>query len=171
MKYRRQIVGFLAATAGVLAMAILFGWQKVMEHYYPGMNKPPVPAAGAPAAGAAPAPQASASGKPTREGGLTDDADKALEAKDLATALNPATRVPIAAPGLSGSIRPRASSVIAIWRSNSKSSATLSPRTIDPACSARAKSIATCTSATDRQRAMAAGRLSIMALYTARAWS
>ena len=90
--------------AGGLAMAILFGWQKVMEHYYPGMNKPPVPAAGAPAAGAAPAPQASASGKPTREGGLTDAADQALEAKDLTTALNPATRVPIAAPGLSGSI-------------------------------------------------------------------
>ena len=90
--------------AGVLAMAILLGWQKVMEHYYPGMNKAPVPAASAPANGTAPAPQAAATGKPTREGGLTDDADKALEAKDLTTALNPATRVPIAAPGLSGSI-------------------------------------------------------------------
>ena len=90
--------------AGALAMAILFGWEKVMEHYYPGMNKPAVPAAGAPATGTAPAAQASGSAKPTREGGLTDAADLALEAKDLTTALNPATRVPIAAPGLSGSI-------------------------------------------------------------------
>ena len=89
---------------GVLTVLILFGWDTVMKHYYPDMNKPPVPAAGAPAVGAAPAPQASSSAKPTREGGLTDAADQALEAKDLTTALNPATRVPIAAPGLSGSI-------------------------------------------------------------------
>ena len=89
---------------GVLTVLILFGWDTVMKHYYPDMNKPPVLAAGAPAVGAAPAPQASSSAKPTREGGLTDAADQALEAKDLTTALNPATRVPIAAPGLSGSI-------------------------------------------------------------------
>ena len=89
--------------AGVLTVVILFGWDAVMKYYYPNMNKPPVPAAGAPV-GAAPAPQASATGTPTREGGLINPADQALEAKDLATALNPATRVPIAAPGLSGSI-------------------------------------------------------------------
>ena len=92
--------------AGVLTVVILLGWDAVMKHYYPNMNKPPVVAAAAPVVGSngAPAPQASATGKPTREGGLTDAADQALEAKDLATALNPATRVPIAAPGLSGSI-------------------------------------------------------------------
>ena len=93
--------------AGSLAVVILFGWDMLMKHYYPNMNKPAEVAAGAPAAAAAngiPAPQASATGKPTREGGLTNPADQALEAKDLVTALNPATRVPIAAPGLSGSI-------------------------------------------------------------------
>ena len=92
--------------AGVLTVVILLGWDAVMKHFYPNMNKPPVVAAAAPAVGSngVPAPQASATGKPTREGGLTDAADQALEAKDLTTALNPATRVPIAAPGLSGSI-------------------------------------------------------------------
>ena len=92
--------------AGVLTVVILFGWDAVMKYYYPNMNKPPVPAAGAPTAGpdGVPLPQASATGSPTREGGLTNAADQALEAKDLITALNPATRVPIAAPGLSGSI-------------------------------------------------------------------
>ena len=92
--------------AGVLTVVILFGWDAVMRHYYPNMNKPPVAAAGAPTAGssAAVAPQAPSTTKPTREGGLTDAADQALEAKDLVTALNPATRVPITAPGLTGSI-------------------------------------------------------------------
>ena len=92
--------------AGVLTVVILFGWDAVMKHYYPNMNKPPEVAASTAAAGTngVPAPQASATPKPTREGGLTDAADQALEAKDLTTALNPATRIPIAAPGLSGSI-------------------------------------------------------------------
>jgi len=86
--------------AGVLIVVILFGWDTGVRYFYPNANKTPVAAASS----AAPAPQASASAKPTREGGLIDAADQALEAKDLATALNPATRVPIAAPGLSGSI-------------------------------------------------------------------
>ncbi len=92
--------------AGVLTVVILFGWDAVMKHYYPNMNKPPEAAASTAAAGTngVPVPQTSASAKPTREGGLTEAADQALEAKDLATALNPAMRVPIAAPGLSGSI-------------------------------------------------------------------
>ena len=88
------------ALAGVLIMLILFGWEQGVRYFYPQAAKPPVPAASS----VAPVPQASASGKPTREGGLTDAADQAIEAKDLTTALNPATRVPIAAPGLSGSI-------------------------------------------------------------------
>lgn len=86
------------ALAGVLIVVILFGWDSAIRYFYPQANKAPV------AAASAPAPQASSSAKPTREGGLTDAADQALEAKDLTTALNPATRVPIAAPGLSGSI-------------------------------------------------------------------
>ncbi len=85
--------------AGVLTLLIFVGWDYGIRYFYPNANKAPVPAAGAPAA-----PQAAASGKPTREGGLTTAADQALEQKDLASALNPATRVAIAAPGLSGSI-------------------------------------------------------------------
>jgi YidC/Oxa1 family membrane protein insertase len=88
------------ALAGVLIVVILFGWDSAIRYFYPQAAKAPAPIASS----AAPAPQASASAKPTREGGLTDAADQALEAKDLTTALNPATRVPIAAPGLSGSI-------------------------------------------------------------------
>ena len=92
--------------AGALTVVILFGWDAVMKYYYPNMNKPPEVAASTAAAGTngGPVPQASATTKPTREGGLTDAADQALEAKDLITALNPAARLPIAAPGLSGSI-------------------------------------------------------------------
>ena len=90
--------------AGVLTVLILFGWDAVMKHYYPNMNKAPVAAASAPADSSAAVPVAPATTKPTREGGLTDAADQALEAKDLASALNLATRVAIAAPGLTGSI-------------------------------------------------------------------
>jgi YidC/Oxa1 family membrane protein insertase len=88
------------ALAGVLIVVILFGWDSAIRYFYPQAAKAPAPVSST----AAPAPQASSSAKPTREGGLTDAADQALEAKDLTTALNPATRVAIAAPGLSGSI-------------------------------------------------------------------
>ncbi|MFO1255574.1 MAG: membrane protein insertase YidC [Sphingomonadaceae bacterium] len=86
--------------AGTLTLLIFLGWDAAMKYFYPEANKAPVPAASAPAA----APSASASAKPTREGGLADAADRALEEQDLKSALNPAARVPIAAPGLSGSI-------------------------------------------------------------------
>ena len=86
--------------AGVLSLLIFMGWDWGMKYFYPEANKAPVPAASAPA----PSPSASASAKPTREGGLMDAADRALEEKDLKSALNPASRVAIAAPGLSGSI-------------------------------------------------------------------
>ena len=86
--------------AGALTLLIFIGWNAGVKYFYPNANKAPVQAASAPAA----TPSASASAKPTREGGLTDAADQALEAKDLKTALNPASRVGIAAPGLSGSI-------------------------------------------------------------------
>ncbi len=84
--------------AVLLTALILFGWDAGMRYLYPNADK----AKPAAAASASPAPEASA--KPTREGGLTSAADQALEARDLQTALNPATRVPIQAPGLSGSI-------------------------------------------------------------------
>ena len=84
--------------AVLLTILLIFGWDAGMRYLYPEANKPaPVPSQAA-------APDPAASGKPTREGGLTSPADQALEARDLATALNPAGRVPIAAPGLSGSI-------------------------------------------------------------------
>ena len=88
--------------AGALTLLIFVGWDYGLKFFYPQLAKPPVPAASGPAAPAAGA--ASSAATPTREGGLSNAADQALEAKDLATALNPAGRVSIAAPGLSGSI-------------------------------------------------------------------
>jgi YidC/Oxa1 family membrane protein insertase len=84
-------------TAVLLTALILFGWDAAMRHYYPNASKPK-PVASAPASAD------SAAAKPTRDGGLTNAADIAAEAKDLKTALASAGRVPIAAPGLSGSI-------------------------------------------------------------------
>ena len=86
--------------AVLLTILVIFGWDAAMRHYYPEANKKPVAAQPTTAPGADPA----RPDKPTREGGLANPADVALEARDLAAALNPAARVPIAAPGLSGSI-------------------------------------------------------------------
>lgn len=80
----------------VLTGLLLFGWDSAVKYFYPHAAQPK-PAA----TQAAPAP---AAGKPTREGGLVNPADAALEAQDLKTALASPARVPIAAPGLSGSI-------------------------------------------------------------------
>ncbi|MBA4161026.1 MAG: membrane protein insertase YidC, partial [Novosphingobium sp.] len=79
--------------AGVLSVLILLGWNWAMAYFYPQASKAPAPAASAPAA--APAPAAA---------GAVPAAGQAAPAKDLKTALSAATRVPIAAPGLSGSI-------------------------------------------------------------------
>jgi len=89
----------------LLTILLIFGWDSAMRYMYPEANKPQNAAAG-PAATqqAAPGADPARADKPTREGGLSNPADVALEARDLATALNPAGRVPIAAPGLSGSI-------------------------------------------------------------------
>jgi YidC/Oxa1 family membrane protein insertase len=76
---------------------ILFGWDAAMRHYYPQANKPVAAASATAASTDAPA-------KPTRDGGLSSAADIAAEAKDLTTALQSGGRLPIAAPGLSGSI-------------------------------------------------------------------
>jgi YidC/Oxa1 family membrane protein insertase len=78
----------------VLMAVLLFGWDAAMSYFYP-QAKAPRPAASAAASEAA---------APTREGGLTSAADIAAEARDLKTVLAKGGRVPIAAPGLSGSI-------------------------------------------------------------------
>ncbi len=90
--------------AVVLTALILFGWDAGLKHFYPNAGKSAPVAAASPGAGTAPAPEAPV--KRTREGGLTSDADIALEARDLKTALAAPGRVPVAAPGLSGSINP-----------------------------------------------------------------
>ncbi len=88
--------------AVVLTALVLFGWDAGMRYIYP-QAYAPKPAASAPPA--SPAAQAPASPAPhTRDGGLTSPADIALEARDLKTALAAPTRVPVAAPGLTGSI-------------------------------------------------------------------
>ena len=89
--YRNMIL------AGILTVTILLGWDMAMRYFYPNANAPK-PAASAPAAPASEAPQR------TREGGLTNPADIALEAQDIKTALANPARVRIEAPGLSGSI-------------------------------------------------------------------
>ena len=86
--------------AVLLTALILFGWDAAIKHFYPHADKP------APAATASSAPPADAPVKHTREGGLTSDADVALEARDLKVALASPGRIELAAPGLSGSINP-----------------------------------------------------------------
>ncbi|MEO5586237.1 MAG: membrane protein insertase YidC [Novosphingobium sp.] len=81
----------------VLTGLLLFGWDSAVRIFYPHANQPK------PVAAATQAAPASAI-KPTREGGLVNAADVALEVQDLKTALASPARVPIAAPGLSGSI-------------------------------------------------------------------
>lgn len=86
--------------AGLLTLVILIGWDWGLRYVYPDAYKPQ------PAATASPAPETAAGEKPkhTREGGLTDPADIAAEARDLKTELAAPGRVRIEAPGLSGSI-------------------------------------------------------------------
>ena len=93
--------------AVVLTALILFGWDAGMRYYYPQASQPSPAVAASPNAGPAgsvAAPDAPATH--TRQGGLTSEADIALEARDLATTLAVPGRVPIAAPGLAGSINP-----------------------------------------------------------------
>ncbi|MDE2595804.1 MAG: membrane protein insertase YidC [Sphingomonadales bacterium] len=86
----------------LLTVVLLFGWEAGMRHFYPNAYKAkPKPAVSAPATPGGEPVQAA---KPTREGGLSSDSDKAIEAQDLKTALASPSRVPVAAPGLSGSI-------------------------------------------------------------------
>lgn len=84
--------------AVLLTALVLFGWEAGVGYFYP-QAKTPVQTAAAGGAEEATSPT-----KPTREGGLRDAAEVALEQRDLKTALAANGRVPIAAPGLSGSI-------------------------------------------------------------------
>jgi YidC/Oxa1 family membrane protein insertase len=93
--------------AVVLCAALLFGWQFVIERIYPEPQHPAAtavqqtaPAPAGQAHGTAPPPKV----KATREGGLQDPADVALEQKDLAADLHQPSRVAIDAPDVLGSI-------------------------------------------------------------------
>ncbi len=102
MKNQRNLIQMLLLTG-----LLLFGWDAVMQHFYPPSRHSRVPTAVAssvaiPTGPGAPEPVAAA--KPTREGGLVAPADIAAETADLKTDLAAGNRVPIVAPGLSGSI-------------------------------------------------------------------
>jgi len=83
--------------AVLLTALVLFGWDAGMRYLYPQAEKPRQEQ---PAAARSEAPAT----KPTREGGLTSEADIALERQDLKQALASGNRLPIDAPGLAGSI-------------------------------------------------------------------
>ena len=85
--------------AVVLCGLLLFGWDAVMQQFYPQPDRP-LPAATATADASGDAAQPAR----TREGGLSDPASVALEKRDLATALRSPQRVRIDAPELAGSI-------------------------------------------------------------------
>lgn len=85
----------------VLTGLLLFGWDSAVKYFYPHAAQPRSTENGPVATQEAPP---AAANKPTREGGLVNPADAALEAQDLKTALASPARVPIVAPGLSGSI-------------------------------------------------------------------
>ena len=84
--------------AVLLTALVLFGWEAGVGYFYPESKTPTqiVEAGGAK--------KAASPTKPTREGGLRDAAEVALERQDLQSALRTGGRVAIAAPGLSGSI-------------------------------------------------------------------
>ena len=104
MKNQQNVIQAL-----LLMGLLLFGWDFAMQHFYPVHHHPVVAASGtATPAAAIPtgpgSPEPAPAAKPTREGGLVAPADIAAEAADLKADLASPTRVPIAAPGLSGSI-------------------------------------------------------------------
>lgn len=82
--------------AVILTGLLLIGWEAAMRWFYPAPPTKPQAAATAPASTDA--------AKPTREGGLQNAADIALEKKDLRAELAAGNRVAIDAPGLKGSI-------------------------------------------------------------------
>ncbi|MBB4860406.1 YidC/Oxa1 family membrane protein insertase [Novosphingobium chloroacetimidivorans] len=93
MENQRNII-----LAVLLTALVLFGWDAGVGYFYP-QSKTPTQVVQNGGADKAVSPL-----KPSREGGLRDAAEVQLEAQDLKTALTSASRVPIAAPGVSGSI-------------------------------------------------------------------
>ncbi|MEQ1497592.1 MAG: membrane protein insertase YidC [Novosphingobium sp.] len=87
--------------AGALTLLIFIGWDWGMGYLYPNANKAPTPAASSPAAGA---PIAAASTSPAGQAALPGQVAQPGQPRDLKAALDPASRVAIAAPGLAGSI-------------------------------------------------------------------
>ena len=95
--------------AVVLSIVLFFGWEFAMSRLYPESKHPAAPVAEQSAA--IPADQAPGTAPPpkvvrTREGGLQDAADVALEQKDLSADLKAPGRVRIDAPEVLGSINP-----------------------------------------------------------------
>ncbi len=86
--------------AVVLMALMLVGWESGLRYFYP----PPPPSAQSAAPNAAPTPATATPAKPTRDGGLLDPGDVALEKLDLKQSLASGQRVAIDAPGLKGSI-------------------------------------------------------------------
>jgi YidC/Oxa1 family membrane protein insertase len=92
--------------AVLLTALILFGWEAGVGYFYPQTKTPTqVEQAGGAEEAAKPSNSTNPTKiKPTREGGLRDAAEVAIEKQDLRSALASGNRVPIVAPGLSGSI-------------------------------------------------------------------
>lgn len=86
--------------AVILTGLLLFGWDAGMRYFYP-----PVPqTAASQAAVAASGTPAGEAPQRTGDGGLSSAPDGTAQARDLKTALAGGNRVPVAAPGLTGSI-------------------------------------------------------------------
>jgi len=84
--------------AVLLTALVLFGWDAAVRYFYPHADKPAEQAEVAKEEPVANLP------KPTREGGLRTEEAIAAERRDLKSALAVGGRVPVQAPGLSGSI-------------------------------------------------------------------
>ncbi len=93
MENQRNII-----LAVLLTALVLFGWDAGVGYFYP-QSKTPAQVVANGGADKAVSPL-----KPTREGGLRDNAEVALEQQDLKTALASGGRVPIDAGGVAGSI-------------------------------------------------------------------
>jgi YidC/Oxa1 family membrane protein insertase len=94
--------------AVVLSIVLFFGWQFAMNKYYPEPKHPaaPVPTLNTGSADKMQGTAPPAKARPTREGGLQDAKDIALEQKDLSADLAAPGRVRIDAPKVLGSINP-----------------------------------------------------------------
>jgi YidC/Oxa1 family membrane protein insertase len=94
--------------AVVLSIVLFFGWQFAMNKYYPEPKHPaaPIPTLNTGSADKMQGTAPPAKARPTREGGLQDAKDIALEQKDLSADLAAPGRVRIDAPKVLGSINP-----------------------------------------------------------------